>query len=881
MKPVRVAFLLILALCALPGFSDDGSPKPRIAVVRLSNDTGTPSYDAVCGAVTETVDLTLRLLGSFDVRRVDSLNGPNATAAGIGAWAAKNGADSVVFGRAYNDPAGNLALQLSLFDRKSGKVTLQREAKPESVLAVFDASDELIVSFLQSLAGVHLGFGSIDLNNGGEKGSYEVAVDGNPIGTNLTSVDKVLNGRHTVTISQRRMLGTRTIATRTLDVRENESLSFDFSIPLIMNDETAALAAIRSDIIAKWDSPSDAEAIERDLIDYESRLTDTTYSPRLSERRGEVTQLRGEWLIRQNLTQIEENAWNPSSALMEPMQTLSSSLSDSLSSVTARRATIAVDGYPSDWGNIPALTSSPIMGFSENEPGSRASAVYIARDDNFLYWRMDLANGGRNAKYRYELLFGQGGVMTDQVFEVRYSADPSGNWGETLYSMDSNDVLETVYAPEATAAFGQSAVFGNCIEGRIPIASLAGKSLPFAWGAIYFNDGDAGIVGQSEHVMVNLGLSGSASSVQLSYPDPDRIRAGLRRNATFLRSLLDLSGDYKLSQKSYQAGLDTLMDTDGLDDFLDADEVSSHNSLRGDLDFQIYTHDLKMRRWTAFWPVSSIVLGSGLAAGSAVIFILRPDAKLVSQADKLYADYEAATDAQTIKSLHNQIQDKYDTANYYRYGEWGGAGGGAALLLLGTWALGPGHPDAVLSRWVNTHFRARMAAARKFYSSRNPASLEPLLKAAEPSRSDAIPSGGSAPAMPPLYASASAFSARDLVALSWSPEEAPDVEPAVNPVFLGKLAPTVRLSGGFSYGTEILRVAGSRYPVAGPCLVIGGENDALVHEFFAMVPDSSTLGFGYGFGFGRIMPKAFFQMNFSPAGQKQIPVAGILVDVFF
>ena len=84
-----------------------------------------------------------------------------------------------------------------MFDRAKGKTTLSQSRKAAGVLDVFDAADALVVSVLESMTGSHIGFGSLTLTNTGEKGSYRGAGGRDPVGNDLASLERVLNGNDT------------------------------------------------------------------------------------------------------------------------------------------------------------------------------------------------------------------------------------------------------------------------------------------------------------------------------------------------------------------------------------------------------------------------------------------------------------------------------------------------------------------------------------------------------------------------------------------------------------------------------------------------------------------------------------------------------------
>jgi hypothetical protein len=319
MKPAsaRPAIALLAALLAsapgAPCRAQEGA-KAHIAVSRLSNETGTASYDAACQAVTDTLLLTLRELGSYEVQAAE----PRARGdEGLRAMAEERRLDFVMYGRMSQAAGGGIACSLSVYDRAKGKTTLSKQASAAGALDVFDAADQLAVSVLESLTGSHIGFGSIRLRNGGEKGAYSVLVDGYPAGRDLAGVDKVLNGRRTVAIVQRRMLGDREIAKASVTVREGETATFDFSLPYLMPDEQAEVEGLKSAIASLWGDARAAARTEASIAELAALLADVSYCPRLSSLKDEAVQLQGEWALRKTRLAVEAGAWEPDPALLD------------------------------------------------------------------------------------------------------------------------------------------------------------------------------------------------------------------------------------------------------------------------------------------------------------------------------------------------------------------------------------------------------------------------------------------------------------------------------------------------------------------------------------------------------------------------------------
>jgi hypothetical protein len=294
-------------------FSQD-APMAHVAVVQFSNQTGSASYDAACKATTDTLFLTLRQLGRYRVQSEDAAgSGEDA----LRAMAEEKRLDFIMYGKMSKGKSSGIDCSLSVFDRAKGKTALSRSLKAAGVLDVFEVADELVVSVLESMTGSHIGFGSLKLTNTGEKGSYRVLMDGYPVGKDLASIERVLNGIHTVTVLQTRMLGDRQIASSSVKVNEGEFASLEFSVPYLMDDEKQRVDGLKAAIKAGWNDTAKAGEVDARMGELTSLFGDLSYSPRLSSYKDEARQLGGEWTLRKSRLEIEDSAWEPRLELLD------------------------------------------------------------------------------------------------------------------------------------------------------------------------------------------------------------------------------------------------------------------------------------------------------------------------------------------------------------------------------------------------------------------------------------------------------------------------------------------------------------------------------------------------------------------------------------
>ncbi|MEI6876682.1 MAG: hypothetical protein WCL50_16315, partial [Spirochaetota bacterium] len=280
-------------LAILEAFGAGDSLMARILVSPLYDESADPALTATGRVVTDTIALTLRLMGSY---RVDGPAGVETIRDMAGAKAAAEAAkvDSLVLGSVTRDIAGVLTFNVKLFDRQKSDFTIVQTAKAESVLDVFDAADALTRGFLESLAGTHLGFGSIELVNGGEPGEYEALIDGLGVGENPGTIPRLLNGKHFVVLHQVRLFGGLDLLAREVDVVEDQVTRVDFAVPYLTAAERAKIGGLLE--IAKKGASDFSQAGQiaatGALGELDGILSKVDWSPNLAELKATVDLVR-------------------------------------------------------------------------------------------------------------------------------------------------------------------------------------------------------------------------------------------------------------------------------------------------------------------------------------------------------------------------------------------------------------------------------------------------------------------------------------------------------------------------------------------------------------------------------------------------------------
>ncbi len=317
-KTVRFCFSSIACIQFLiVGVTCFGAPsvsRPRLAVFAFGNETGSPVYDAVCAGAGRSLALTLHQLALYDLQTVPRLVGGTEEALRVAALEQR--ADYLMYG-GVSAAGKSLVFRLALYDRAKGATSIRRESKPVSSLDLFEAVDDVILATLSGITGGHIGFGAVDLVNRGEKGTYQVFLDGMAAGEDLAELGRVLAGPHTITVVQRRMLGEAEIERRSLEVAEGGRYEVAFAVPYLSEPEKARIEGLEESIRSSRRSPAAAAAVEKQVATLGGLLRDVSYSPRLADYQERARQLEAEWKILKNRFAIEERAWAPESALLD------------------------------------------------------------------------------------------------------------------------------------------------------------------------------------------------------------------------------------------------------------------------------------------------------------------------------------------------------------------------------------------------------------------------------------------------------------------------------------------------------------------------------------------------------------------------------------
>lgn len=215
------------------------APAPWVLVLPADNQTGNASLDPIGTTVADTISLTLRLLGDFEVRELPAEEIPAAVLRGnlsaLRSFSTQQTMDYIVFGSVRSSGDG-FDIDAAVWDRGAGAVTVQESGRADSLFDTFGIADQLAVEFLSAFSGQRIAFGEIRVTRQGwQAGQYRVLVDGMEVARNAAVISSVLVGERTVVVEA--LTGPQTgevLLEVPINVREGgvSSLSFTMAEPI-------------------------------------------------------------------------------------------------------------------------------------------------------------------------------------------------------------------------------------------------------------------------------------------------------------------------------------------------------------------------------------------------------------------------------------------------------------------------------------------------------------------------------------------------------------------------------------------------------------------------------------------------------------------------
>lgn len=246
----KIALLCTVALAALtlaPAAGQETGAMPRVALLGFENATGNERFEAAAGTATDSLFLTLQGIHRYQL--VSPPDTPEARAATrsektLAAWCDQEQCDYMIYGQLRAGQDETLDCVLSVFGRVAGRTIIASEKNGISLLGIFEATDGLITSVLETVTGSHIGYGTLLFTVSGA-GEYEVDLDGLPAGKNIRILPRVVAGTHRVLARQVNGESKRTLYEHDITIEENGESQIALSIP---NEQSTLSLGIPNEI---------------------------------------------------------------------------------------------------------------------------------------------------------------------------------------------------------------------------------------------------------------------------------------------------------------------------------------------------------------------------------------------------------------------------------------------------------------------------------------------------------------------------------------------------------------------------------------------------------------------------------------------------------
>ncbi|MGL1893201.1 MAG: hypothetical protein OCD02_16320 [Spirochaetaceae bacterium] len=303
MKKILIAFIIINFISLV--HSND--IKPRILIIPFENQVDDDIYNAICSSINSTITNSLKYMGIYEIL-IDQQDEHSGLSKGeLHNYVIENYIDNVIYGFLNLDEKNNIVLNNSLYESKTDSLLLSKDYIAENYFDIFDISEILISEMLSRFSDEHIGFGSINFNNRGEKAAFEIYLNGSFVGNNTIHIPKVLNGTYLIEIKQNRFNQKKVIFSKEYLLKEREKLNIDFSVPYLTAYEEENIKNIA--ILAKNTIVNNID-IDIRLMEVKALLEsmdDLSFSPTLIIEKKDIEQLLLRLEINRELNNAIEN----------------------------------------------------------------------------------------------------------------------------------------------------------------------------------------------------------------------------------------------------------------------------------------------------------------------------------------------------------------------------------------------------------------------------------------------------------------------------------------------------------------------------------------------------------------------------------------------
>lgn len=279
----------------------------RIAVFPFVNTTDVEQWDTLGEATAQTIELTLRLSGQYDVAAVDDLERFNPYspegALVLSRIVAERRLDAAIIGRISALENGRVELQAAVYRSETGEIIGAETREAFGSFDILDAADELVVIASSAFLGYQINFGGVILKPSRPDVEYRVVLDGIEIGTNISSIPQVLTGTRTIEIVAVTAMGEKYVYTNDHSIRSGEAIVIDFNLPAVTSREQREIRAshdVATDLLGR---PGEY-IVAFDALRESRRLLMASSSPALDPYRQRQDALESIWRLEEEMYRL-------------------------------------------------------------------------------------------------------------------------------------------------------------------------------------------------------------------------------------------------------------------------------------------------------------------------------------------------------------------------------------------------------------------------------------------------------------------------------------------------------------------------------------------------------------------------------------------------
>ncbi|MFP4152315.1 MAG: hypothetical protein ACLFSV_05685 [Alkalispirochaeta sp.] len=282
-------FSLCLILMILVATGVPAQSLPRVGIAPLLNNSDDANSETLAEEISHTINVNLDILGGYEVEPIlQPLR--NTTPASLDSFASRNGYDNVIFGSISQPNARTTEFRVAMFDRAEGAIVYDNTWQITSVFEIFDTADIIVEAMLDQFSDERLAFGRLAISNNGARGDYQVFVNDNLLGENLTQT-RILSGTHEVRVEQERMFGRFVVTEERVTVPEDGRGRLQITIPDLTEAERQRIETFEARIVVEQNRDKEAypfREIINDYIGLSQDLENASYSQAVTQRKNEV-----------------------------------------------------------------------------------------------------------------------------------------------------------------------------------------------------------------------------------------------------------------------------------------------------------------------------------------------------------------------------------------------------------------------------------------------------------------------------------------------------------------------------------------------------------------------------------------------------------------